>query len=275
MSDPLQRSHAGRAGDELAVTWLGHSTVLLELDGSRLLTDPVLGARAGPLVRIAPPISEADYEAVDAVLLSHLHGDHADGRSLRWVGRETRVIAPAGARRWLALRGLRNVQELSLGEWTRVGEVAISLTPAVHGGVLHRAARVAPSGFIATGSQTCYFAGDTDLFAGMRTLSGVVDLALLPIGGWGPRLGAGHLDPASAATAAALIAPRVAVPIHWGTLVRAFSAQRGADRGAPARLFAELARRQAPQVQVHVLAPGERLALAPGARPGRIGDARA
>jgi L-ascorbate metabolism protein UlaG (beta-lactamase superfamily) len=260
MSDPAGRR--GGRSETLAVTWLGHATVLIELDGVRLLTDPVLGSRVGPLLRIAPPVAPTDIEAIDAVLLSHLHGDHADGRSLRRLPRATRIIAPAGARRWLALRGLRNVEELRPGEWTRVRDVAVWATPALHGGGLHRAANIVPSGLVAAGSQACYFAGDTDLFAAMATLAGLIDVALLPIAGWGPRLGPGHLDAARAAAATALIAPRVVVPIHWGTLVPAWSARLRVDPAGPARRFAELAHQRAPQVQVRVLSPGERLALA-------------
>ena len=105
-----------------------------------------------------------------------------------------------------------------------------------------------------------YFAGDTDLFAGMSEI-GPVDLALLPVAGWGPELGSGgHLDPESAARAAALIRPKVAVPIHWGTLY-----PRGRRLGdwftEPARRFAAHAAELAPDVEVRVLTPGESLAL--------------
>ncbi|HEX7610679.1 MAG TPA: MBL fold metallo-hydrolase, partial [Solirubrobacteraceae bacterium] len=104
-----------------SITWVGHATVLIELDGVRILTDPVLGARVGPLARIAPPASTTAAEAIDAVLLSHLHADHADVRSLRRLGSETRVIAPPGAAAWLASRGFTNVEELAPGGEAHVG----------------------------------------------------------------------------------------------------------------------------------------------------------
>ena len=117
------------------------------------------------------------------------------------------------------------------------------------------------------GSVSVYFAGDTDLFDGMSELAGRVDVALLPVAGWGPRVPAGHLDPERAAEAVARIRPRIAVPIHWGTL-RAWGAQRGLDPVAPARSFAEAVGRLAPATEVHVLMPGKRLALSPlSARP--------
>jgi len=102
-----------------------------------------------------------------------------------------------------------------------------------------------------------YFAGDTDLFDGMAEL-GPIDVALLPVSGWGPRLPAGHLDPRGAAEALRLLRPRIAVPIHWGTFRAPFGA-RPDDR--PAREFAQAAAELAPEVEVRVLAIGETLAL--------------
>ena len=185
--------------EALAVTWLGHSTVLIELDGVRLLTDPVLGARVGPLRRVAPPVPAGATRAVDAVLLSHLHADHADRRSLRMLDPGTPVIAPVGAARWLSRRGLRTVRELRPGEEASVGGVRVRATSANHPpGRWRERTGIAPVGFVASASQAVYFAGDTDLFAGMSALAGSIDLALLPVSGWGPTLGPGHLDPARA-----------------------------------------------------------------------------
>jgi L-ascorbate metabolism protein UlaG (beta-lactamase superfamily) len=108
-----------------------------------------------------------------------------------------------------------------------------------------------------------YFAGDTDLFEGMSQLAGAIDLALLPIWGWGPTLGPGHLDPERAVTAALRIAPRVVVPIHWGTLAPPRPARRPRDPARPGREFAELMALRAPQIEVRVLAPGERTEISP------------
>ncbi len=246
----------------LAVTWIGHATALLELDGVRILTDPALGNRVGMLRRIANPVRRELIEQIDAVALSHLHADHADLRSLRALGASTRVLAPTGAGHWLRRRGFSRVEELGVGETLDVGGVRVSATPASHdarrwpGGV-----SADPLGFVFAGSQSCYFAGDTDIFDDMSKLSGTIDLALLPVAGWGPVLGPGHLDPARAAKAAALIAPRVAVPIHWGTLALPAPARRPADGERPAREFAALVARDAPDVDVRVLQPGERTEL--------------
>ncbi len=245
-----------------AVTWLGHATVLVELDGVRLLTDPVLGPRVGPLVRIARPVGPGTVGHVDAVLLSHLHSDHADVASLRRLPRDVPVIAPRGAGEWLRRMGAREVHELAAGEAVALGPVRVVATPARHEG---RRPPFGPSpdpiGYAVTGSRSVYFAGDTDLFDAMEQLHGVIDVALLPIWGWGPTLGAGHLDPERAAQAAAIIAPGVVIPIHWGTFALGRPLRRPADPGWPARHFAALAGAYAPEVEVRVLEPGEGIRL--------------
>jgi L-ascorbate metabolism protein UlaG (beta-lactamase superfamily) len=120
-----------------------------------------------------------------------------------------------------------------------------------------------PIGYLVRGSRSVYFAGDTDLDPAMAELRGSVDIALVPIWGWGPSLGAGHLDPRRAAAAVALIAPRVAVPIHWGTLALRWAVPTRAALQRPAADFAALTKRCAPAVEVWVLAPGERKELPP------------
>lgn len=240
------------------ITWLGHATVLIELDGIRVLTDPVLRHRIGPLVRTAAPVQAPT--GVDIVLISHLHADHLDLPTLRRLG-SPKLIAPAGAGRWLERHGFSDVHELAPGASLPVMGLTIRTTPAIHAERRYPAGvRATPVGFLVEGSRAVYFAGDTDVFDEMTELRGRVTVALLPVSGWGPRVPAGHLDPPRAARAAALIQPAVAIPIHFGTYRLAW-ASRPADPAAPAKEFAELARRDAPDVDVRRLEPGESAAI--------------
>ncbi|HEY2159737.1 MAG TPA: MBL fold metallo-hydrolase [Solirubrobacteraceae bacterium] len=243
-----------------AITWLGHATVLIELDGVRALTDPVLRDRIGPLVRVAPRDGVDHPERVDCVLLSHLHADHADPHSLREVARSVPVLAPRDSGRWLRHLGLNDVREVEPGSELAIGAVRVSATPASHS--RHRyplGPRADPVGYLVSGTRSVYFAGDTDLFEEMAELRGSVTVALLPVWGWGPRLGPGHLDPERAARAVALIAPAIAIPIHWGTFVPRVPI--GRMPAEPAAEFARLVERYAPSVEVRVLDPGGRTEL--------------
>jgi L-ascorbate metabolism protein UlaG (beta-lactamase superfamily) len=246
-----------------ALTWLGHATVAIELGGVRLLTDPVLRDRVVHLRRqVAAPDRRATGD-VDAVLLSHLHFDHLDVPSLRRLGSGVRIVAPRGSGPYLRRRGFRDVRELAPGDSLAVGGAAVTAVAAEHDGRRHpRGAFADPVGFVIEGSARIYFAGDTALFDGMAELAGRVDVALLPIWGWGPTLGPGHMDPLAAATALTLIRPAVAVPIHWGTLFPVGLARaRARALTEPPRAFVREAARLAPGVRIEVLAPGETLAL--------------
>jgi L-ascorbate metabolism protein UlaG (beta-lactamase superfamily) len=121
---------------------------------------------------------------------------------------------------------------------------------------------------IAAAARRVYFAGDTDLHEEMDEMAGRIDVALLPIAGWGPKLGKGHLDPSSAAEAAARIKPRVVIPIHWGTLIRrGMRADAARFLGDPPRRFAAQLSEVAPEVELSVLLPGESLELPDLPRP--------
>ncbi|HEX6460818.1 MAG TPA: MBL fold metallo-hydrolase [Thermoleophilaceae bacterium] len=240
----------------LEIEWLGHASVLIELDGVRVITDPLLRRRTGPLVRVVPPVRPDAARDVDAVLLSHLHADHADPASLRRI--TAPVVAPRGAAGWLRRHRVRDARELSAGEALPLGALEVLGVRARHEDHRYPLGPTAePLGFVVRGSKSVYFAGDTDLFDEMAELRGV-DVALLPVWGWGTKLGPGHLDPARAAQAAAIISPRVAIPIHWGTLAMPRPVGPGRASETPPQRFAELAAREAPQVEVRVLRPGER-----------------
>jgi L-ascorbate metabolism protein UlaG (beta-lactamase superfamily) len=240
------------------ITWIGHATVLIETaEGTRLLTDPVLRARIGHVARRAPPA--VDPGRVHAILLSHLHHDHLDLPSLRGV--HAPVLGPPGSAHALRRLGVR-VNEVMAGDEHVVDGVRIRAVHAEHDGRRwpHQRRRDDDAlGFtVEDGERRVYFAGDTELFDGMRDL-GALDAALVPIWGWGPSLGAGHLDPEEAAQALALLRPAVAVPIHWGTYLR-YGLERRLLRD-PLDAFVRAAAETAPGVDVRVLEPGATLEL--------------
>lgn len=203
----------------LTLEFIGHSTVLIELDGLRILTDPVTRARVGPLRRMEPVPQRRRLHGIDLVLLSHLHWDHLDIPSLRDLGRHVPLVVSAGAGTWLRGAGFEDVSEMTVGEELDIGGVRVRAVPAVHSGYRPPLGPTAPAlGFTVHGTRSVYFAGDTDLHPGMGDLAGTVDVALVPVWGWGPTLGRGlHMDPLRAAESLRLIRPRAAVPIHWGT----------------------------------------------------------
>jgi L-ascorbate metabolism protein UlaG (beta-lactamase superfamily) len=146
------------------------------------------------------------------------------------------------------------------GDQTRVGPVTVTTTLARHGSFRPPLGPNGESvGYIAEGSRRrAYFAGDTDLFAEMGQL-GDLDVALVPVWGWGPTLGRGHLDPARAADALTLLRPRLALPIHWGTLwPRGLDRVRSSRLRMPPREFASRAADVAPGVEVARVPPGAR-----------------
>ncbi len=254
------------AADE-RLTWLGHATVALEIGGARLLTDPLLRDRIAHLRRHGRSPDPAATADLDAVLVSHLHRDHLDVPSLRRLDRTVAVYVPRGAGAFLERLGFTRVRELAVGEEATVGGARVRAVTAIHDGRRspgRRGAVAEAIGFEVRGASTVYFAGDTDVHDGMAALAGRIDVALLPVWGWGPTLGPGHMDPAAAAHAATLVRPRIAVPIHWGTLFpRGLARLRPAALVEPPRAFARLVAEQAPGVTVRVLSPGGALALDP------------
>ena len=184
--------------DARAITYVGHATVLIELDGVRLLTDPVLRERFLLLSRASAPPAAGTADEIDAALISHMHADHLDPPSLRELGHATRLSSRRGVSKMLERRGLSASTELEPGMSVGIGPVTVTATRAVHDA---RRWKVGPArtavGYLVESPTACvYFAGDTDLFDEMEELRGKVDVALLPIGGWGPTIGDGHLDPA-------------------------------------------------------------------------------
>jgi L-ascorbate metabolism protein UlaG (beta-lactamase superfamily) len=257
------------------ITWWGHATATVQDSGVRLLTDPLLTARLAHLRRRRGPLPGAEALRADAVLISHLHADHLHLPSLRRLPPGTPVLLPRGAHRAVPtlrlLRGLHLV-ELLPGEETAIGALSVRAVRARHDGrrLPVGPQRVRPLGYVIRGSATTYFAGDTDLYPGLADEVGPCDLALLPVGGWGPGLGPGHLDAGRAAEAARRLAPRNAVPVHFGTFCPVgLGARPGPWFRTPGRDFVRHAARLAPGTAVHELAPGASFELADRRVPGR------
>jgi len=247
------------------ITYVGHATLLIEQEGVRILTDPILRNRVLFLRRRCPlQLSDGALDDLDVVLISHLHYDHLDIPSLRHLGLQRRLIVPAGAASWLRGFGFSQVEELRVGEATSAGPLTITATPALHPTSRHRFGPRIDSclGYLLQGRQSIYFAGDTDIFSEMAHLSPALDLALLPVWGWGPRLGAGHMDRLRAAQALQWLKPRYAIPIHWGTLypINPLAAAPLFLVQPPER-FALFAAEFAPEVTVNIVQPGDRWTL--------------
>jgi L-ascorbate metabolism protein UlaG (beta-lactamase superfamily) len=260
----VEGAEAVRYADTAAdrIVFLGHATVLIELEGVRLLFDPLLRGRVLHLRRQVSPVDESVFAGPDAVLISHSHHDHLDLASLRRLGRDMRLIVPSGAGSWLESKGFTNVSEVDVGDTLKVAELEITAVVAHHNGGRLGGPQAKALGYLVAGRHVVYFAGDTEMFAGMGSFSPMPDVVLLPVAGWGPKLGPGHMDPLQAAHAVELLEPRLAIPIHWGTLLPIGLARNYRARlGDPPRLFAEHVARLAPGVEVRILTPGESTAV--------------
>jgi L-ascorbate metabolism protein UlaG (beta-lactamase superfamily) len=244
--------------------WFGHATVRLELSGVQFLFDPFLSGGIGP-VRRRRKSPDLEVAPVDAVLISHGHQDHLHLASLRQLDRATTVVVPNGLGPLVAKVGFADVRELDVDGETSIGDVRIRAVHAAHEGRRMPFGPAAPSlGFVMDGEDRVYFAGDTDLFPGMADIAQDLDLAIVPIGGWGPTLRNGHLDPTTAASALRLLRPRAAVAVHWGTLWPVGLGRVRRHRfDDPGERFIEAARATAPEVLVPPLLPGDSFDLPP------------
>jgi L-ascorbate metabolism protein UlaG (beta-lactamase superfamily) len=258
----------GPEGASVGVTFVGHSTTRLRFGGRSVLTDPFLRRTLGPLERHgAPP--DPDVLEPDVVVISHGHPDHFDVRSLRTLRGEPVIVVPRRLAASVPAGMGSDVVELAAGEHVAIGPLRIHAVPARHW-VSPGAPRALPIGYVieADGGARVYFAGDTGpLDSNVQATFGV-DVALLPVWTWGPHRGPGHLGPRSAAELLARLAPRAAVPIHWGTLYpRHLHRLWRRPLTEPADRFAAHAAQLAPDVEVRVLRPGECTEFQPASRP--------
>jgi len=242
-SQPLPTVRADRARFEalpptgLRITWLGHSSMLIEIDGHRILTDPVWGERASPLTWLgpqrfyAPPLPLEDLPAIDAVVISHDHYDHLDRPTIEAMkDRDTVFVAPLGVGAHLAYWGVPEGRIVELDWWgrTRVRDLEIVCTPARHasGRVLYDNNATLWAGYALLGAKhRAYFSGDTGLFPALRDIGarlGPFDVTMIEVGAYGRAWPDWHLGPEQAVVAHQMVEGRVLLPVHWGLFDLAF-----------------------------------------------------
>jgi L-ascorbate metabolism protein UlaG (beta-lactamase superfamily) len=234
---PLARPELPEDAAELAATWFGHSSALVEVDGHRVLVDPVWGHRVSPSPLLGPtrlhpvPVPLEHLPQVDAVLISHDHYDHLDLPTVQAILREQEApfVVPLGIgvhlRRWGVPES--RVVELDWDQSTKVGGLTLTCTEARHfsGRFFSRNTTLWSSWVIAGPRHRVFFGGDTGYtpaFAGIGARLGPFDLTLMPVGAYNEAWAAMHMDPEEAVRAHGDLGGRVLLPVHWATFNLAF-----------------------------------------------------
>ena len=251
----------------LTITWIGHSTFLIQMNGCNIITDPVWAGRMGIEKRLAPPgLEPKQLPPIDIVVISHNHYDHLHFRSLRQLPGNPLYLIPEGLYPLFARRGLRQAEEMSWWQQKEYNNISVTFLPAQHwsrrgiwdinashwGGFLF-----APAS--SSSSPSVYFAGDSGYFSGFREIGGKfqIDYALLPIGAYEPEwfMSMQHMTPEEAVQAFADLKARHFIPMHYGS----FRLADDTPREALDRLLAEWEKRKLPNEQLILLKHGETL----------------
>jgi L-ascorbate metabolism protein UlaG (beta-lactamase superfamily) len=209
---------------DTTITWVGHSTFLIQMNGLSILTDPVWAKRMGLDKRISPPgLPLKELPPIDGVLISHSHYDHLHFGTLRRLPGDYQLIVPVGLKRKMEGKGFLRVIELDWWESCRIGELTVHFVPAQHWSkrTLNDTNTSLWGGFVIEGEQTVYFAGDSGYFRGFRDIGArfAIDYALMPIGAYDPEwlLSVQHVNPEQAVRAYLDVGARYFVPMHYGT----------------------------------------------------------
>jgi len=254
-------------GTHPTMTWVGHATMLVQLDGVNILTDPIWSERTGPYGigprRLVPPgVRFEDLPPIHAVIISHDHYDHLDRATVLRLAREHHAtfFVPLGIGTWLRHEGVQNVVELDWWDAQIYRGVTFIATPAQHGSgrtLADQNERLWASWAVLGARERFFFGGDTGYTPGMAEIGrrlGPFDVAVLPIGGYSafnvrhPN----HLSPEESVQLFEDLRAKLLVPMHWGT----FALNREPYREPPDRLLAEALRRGLEE-QVAILSPGQ------------------
>jgi N-acyl-phosphatidylethanolamine-hydrolysing phospholipase D len=241
-------------GTEPTVTWIGHATLLVQLDGVNILTDPIWSDHAGPFGfgprRLVPPgVRLQDLPPIHAVVISHDHYDHLDVRTVQQLARlyHPTFFVPLGLRAWLAERGVREVVELDWWQPHTHRGLTFVATPAQHGSgraMTDQNLRLWSSWAVLGRNRRFFFAGDTGYTPALAEIGkrlGPFDVAAIPIGGYSAYSAhhPNHVSPEEGVQLFEDVRGRLLVPMHWGT----FALNREPFREPPERLLAEALRR--------------------------------
>ena len=259
----------------LNVTWINHATVLIQLDGTNILTDPIWSERASPLHWVGPkrqappPININELPPIDAVVISHNHYDHMDLASLQQLDSlyQPVFITPLVNKHYLESAGITNIVELDWWQAHHIGPVRITATPAQHWSkrTLFDANRALWSGFYVQGhQQSVFFAGDTAYQAHFKLVKerlGPPSIALLPIGAYKPQwfMQRAHTSPEEAVLAHIDLQAQTSVPIHYGT----FRLGDDGPQSALSDLKVSITNHHLDVMAFNILAPGELLTVKP------------
>ncbi len=216
---------------DFTITWIGHSTVLIQIDSVNILTDPIWSEYsspvqfAGPKRIVAPGLRMEDLPPIDVVIISHDHYDHLDKNTIKALGNRPNYLVPLGVGDYLEDWGVSKFQELDWGDRVSINNVEFICTPAQHfsGRSPFRRDDTLWSSWVIRGlSRSFYYGGDSGYFPGFKEIGdkyGPFDAAALPIGAYLPRwfMGPVHMDPPEAVQAFQDLNAEYFVAIHWGT----------------------------------------------------------
>lgn len=215
----------------LRVTWMGHSTLLIEIDGATFLTDPIWGERSSPFTWVgpqrwyAPPFAIKDLPKIDAVIISHDHYDHLDYPTMVMLrDMDTKFVAPLGVGSHLEFWGIppERIVEVDWWDETQIGGVTVACVPARHasGRFVNDYMHTLWAGYAFVGARNrVYYSGDTGLFDAMKDIGekyGPFDITMIEIGAYHQAWPDWHIGPEQAVKAHQIVGGKVFLPVHWG-----------------------------------------------------------